>query len=277
MVTKPKISFVIPAHNEENYIGNCLDSVLKEISRENLPAEIIVVNNNSSDNTKKIVSAYPNVKLANEPVMGVPRARQRGFLESQAPLVCFIDADTKMPSGWLKTAIKEFAKNPELVCLSGPQKFYDTSKLMIPAIKYYHLMMYTTYLIMRHMLRITSMIQGGNFIVRRDALLKIGGFSHHFDFYGEETDTAVRLHKIGDVKFSLRLPIESSARRFAKEGFAVISWCYAVEYFWVIMFKKPFHKEYIADIRFNPNQKFKMFDSKKLQRRTAMASKARKI
>ncbi len=255
---QPKISFIIPAHNEENYIGNCLDSILKEISRENYPAEIIVVDNNSSDKTKKIASGYPNVKVLNEPVLGKPRACQRGFLEAGGELICNIDADVIMPAGWLKAAAKEFGKNPGLVCLSGPHKFYDTSKSFRLLNSYYNLAIYATYLSVRHILKIGSVTQGGNFIARKEALKKIGGFNHHFNFYGDDADIAARLHKIGDVKFTLKLPVESSARRLAKEGVFLIAFRYTFEYFWVVLFDEPFHKDYKVNNRFSKNQRLKM-------------------
>ena len=53
---KIMISVVIPAYNEEKYIENCLKSLL---SQEEMPDEIIVVDNNSTDQTSKIVKKYP--------------------------------------------------------------------------------------------------------------------------------------------------------------------------------------------------------------------------
>lgn len=245
---RPKISFIIPAHNEENYIGNCLDFILKEISRENYPAEIIVVDNNSSDKTKEIASRYPNVKIVSEPIMGITRARQRGFLESHGKLICNIDADIKIPPGWLKTVLKEFKKDPKLVCLSGPNKFYDMPKSFRLLVGYYNLAMYATYIGMSQVLKIGSVAQGGNFIVKKEALEKIGGFNHHFNFYGEDTDIATRLHKIGYVKFTLKLPSQTSGRRFVKEGIIPIAFRYTVEYFWVNLFNEPFHKDYYKEV-----------------------------
>ena len=46
------------------------------------------------------------------------------------------------------------------------------------------------------------MVQGGNFIVKRMALASIGGISDKFTFYGEDTDIARRMSKVGDVVFT---------------------------------------------------------------------------
>jgi glycosyltransferase involved in cell wall biosynthesis len=53
-----KISFVIPAYNEERYVGDCLDAILKEKHANSYDVEIIVVNNASTDGTAEAVKKY---------------------------------------------------------------------------------------------------------------------------------------------------------------------------------------------------------------------------
>ena len=50
------VSFVVPAYNEEALIESCLAAIMREISRTRCPAEIIVVNNGSTDATRQIAS-----------------------------------------------------------------------------------------------------------------------------------------------------------------------------------------------------------------------------
>jgi glycosyltransferase involved in cell wall biosynthesis len=47
-----KLSIVIPAYNEEQYLGRCLDSIQKEVLDKGYDVEVIVVNNASTDNTR---------------------------------------------------------------------------------------------------------------------------------------------------------------------------------------------------------------------------------
>ena len=49
------VSFVVPAYNEEALIGSCLAAITAEVSRAGCPAEIIIVNNGSTDDTSVIV------------------------------------------------------------------------------------------------------------------------------------------------------------------------------------------------------------------------------
>jgi len=238
-----KISFVIPAYNEENFISECLNSVLNAIEKEKISAEVIVVNNNSSDKTKDIVSNFKNVLIVDEKKQGLTFARQAGFLKSRGELIANIDADTILTDKWIKTVIEEFDKNKNLVALSGPQIYYDLDKKTLISEKIFYFIAYLTYLINKHILNIGSMLQGGNFIVRREALLKIGGFNTNILFWGEDTDIAKRLHKIGDVKFTFKLPIYASGRRLKREGVFKTAWRYTLNYFYILFFDKPFHNE----------------------------------
>src|SRR5690606_40953631 len=62
-----KLAFVIPAYNEEALIGKCLDSVVAEIARAGVDAQIIVVNNASTDRTGEIARSYPSIRVVDEP------------------------------------------------------------------------------------------------------------------------------------------------------------------------------------------------------------------
>ena len=83
-------------------------------------------------------------------------------------------------------------------------------------------------------------MQGGNFILSRSALDAAGGFNPDFRFYGEDTELARRLSKVGAVKFSFALPAFSSGRRFSTEGLFRVGFRYATNYIWTIFFKYPF-------------------------------------
>jgi GT2 family glycosyltransferase len=97
-------------------------------------------------------------------------------------------------------------------------------------------------------LRAGSMIQGGNVVLKRDAIEQIGGFDTTIAFYGEDTDIARRLNQVGNVKFTFDLKMFSSARRLKKEGMLTMAGRYTINYLWTIFRKKPFTKEY-TDIR----------------------------
>lgn len=248
-----KLSFVISAHNEEKFIGRCLESIKKQLPEVDFDSEIIVVNNASTDSTPKVVQSFAGVLLINEPRKGLTYARQAGFKASSGEIIANLDADTILTNNWLKTVVREFKKNPNLAGLSGPFIYYDLSLPANLLVRVFYYFGYISYLINRYILRLSSMLQGGNVVVRRSALQKIGGFNLEVNFYGEDTDLARRLQAIGPTKFTFRLPMYSSGRRLHKEGVTRTGLRYVINYVWEIIFHKPFSNSH-NDIR--PNDLF---------------------
>ena len=127
-----KISFVIPAYNEEKMVGKCLASVFKEIQRQNsdircpsFEVEVVVVDNASTDRTREEALKFAGVTVVRENLKGLVYARRAGWVATEGELVANIDADTMVPKGWLSTVMNEFAKDKNLVALSGPCLYYD--------------------------------------------------------------------------------------------------------------------------------------------------------
>ncbi len=248
---RTKISFIIPAHNEEQYLARSLESILKEIGREHYNAEVIVVNNASTDNTEGVVKEYPNVRLVVENRKGTCFARMAGFLASEGELVANIDADTCIMPGWIETALGEFKRKSNLVALSGPCK-YDLSPQFDFAAWIYYCVLYAVYAVGHRLFGTSSVILGGNFIARRSALQAIGGYNTDMTFYGDDPDLAKRLVKVGIVKFTFRLMAHTSGRRFRVEGVVKTVGRYVLNYFWVIFFSRPFTRQAVH-ARFKEN------------------------
>ena len=228
------ISLIIPAHNEEAFIGATLDAAIKN-SRGRFK-EIIVVDNVSTDKTAEVARSRPGVKVVYEGQKGLTSARQGGFEATTGEFLAYIDADTHITETWLDTAEKFFAKRPDAVCLSGPRRYFGaawyrlwilnamwaTAPLAYPFVGY--------------------MILGGNFIARRSAIAAIGGFDRSIEFYGEDTDLARRLSKVGKVVFRMDFFVRSSARRFEEEGILKVNLIYGLNFIWPVVFGRPFTK-----------------------------------
>lgn len=242
------LSFVIPAFNEEFYLGDCLESILRQTQGLEDITEIIVVNNASSDGTREIALRYPRVRLVDEPRKGLTFARQAGFLASTGALIANVDADSRLTPGWVENVLSAFRAAPSLAALSGPLVYYDLTRRQRFLVQVFYLVAWLTYAINRYILRVGSMVQGGNFVVSRAALEHIGGFNLDISFYGEDTDIARRLHEVGDVLFTLDLKMLSSARRLKHEGILTMAARYSINYFWTIFFKRPYTKDYV-DVR----------------------------
>jgi glycosyltransferase involved in cell wall biosynthesis len=242
------ISFVVPAYNEEKVLARTLTAIIEEIERAGCAAEVIVVNNASTDATGEVAASFPGVIVVDEPEKGLVQARRAGFLRATGELIANVDADTIVTDGWLSRVLHEFRRNPGLVGLSGPYIYYDVSKKTRAAVRAFYVMGYGFYVLNRFVLRAGSMLQGGNFVVRRTALEQIGGYNPNFSFYGEDTDLACRLHAVGAVKFTFRLPALSSGRRLLEEGLLRIGVRYSMNFVWATFMHRPFTDDWI-DIR----------------------------
>ena len=244
-----KLAFVIPAYNEEALIGKCLESVLAEIKRSGADADVIVVNNASTDRTGEIARSFAEVKVVDEPKKGLVNARDAGFAASEGyELVANIDSDTIVPEGWLDTVLSEFGKDSKLVCLSGPYVYYDMALHNRMLIGLFYGLTYLIYLLNRFVLRVGSVVQGGNFVFKRAAWAAVGGYDRSIEFFGEDTDVAVRLSKVGGVKWTFALKMKTSGRRLEKEGVFRTAGTYTLNFFWVTFKGKPMTKDY-TDIR----------------------------
>ena len=244
-----KVSFVIPAYNEEKNIGKCVDSVLRAIKASACDAEVVVINNASADRTAEIASSRPGVRVVDEPRKGLLYARQKGLEASTGELLACVDADTLMSARWIAVALRAFSRSPRMVCLSGPYLYFDLSSATnVVVAVWYLLAMLSMHAIGQYVLRSTAMLQGGNYIVRRTALEKIGGYNTSISFYGEDTDLACRLIRVGTVRFTPRLTIAASGRRIRKEGFVATGFHYATNGLAVALRGKPVTRHH-TDIR----------------------------
>jgi glycosyltransferase involved in cell wall biosynthesis len=250
-----RLSFVIPAYNEERYLPACLESILAQTRDLADGVEIIVVNNASSDRTREVALSYPGVTVVDEMRKGLPWARQAGFAASSGELIANVDADSRLTPGWVKQVLDTFGeaerKGKSLVALSGPVEYYDLTASQMVSVHLFYVLAFVLYALNRYVLRAGSMVQGGNFVLRREALQSIGGFNTSIAFYGEDTDIARRLNRVGKVVFTFQLKMFSSARRLKKEGMLKIGMRYTMNYLWTTFRKKPFTEEYI-DIREQP-------------------------
>ncbi|HEX3571798.1 MAG TPA: glycosyltransferase family A protein [Acidobacteriaceae bacterium] len=247
------LSFVVPAFNEEAYIGDCLEAILKQTKDIQDSTEIIVVNNASTDRTREVALRYPGVRVVDEPRKGLTFARQAGFLASTGSIIANVDSDSRLTPGWVDRVLNEFQSNPRLAGFSGPFIYYDLTDQQRRMVKVFYLLGWVTHIMNKHVLRVGAMMQGGNFVVSRAALEKIGGFNVDISFYGEDTDIARRLNAVGDVVFTFDLKMYSSARRLKHEGMFTMAARYSINYFWTTFLKRPYTREHL-DIRESSSQ-----------------------
>jgi len=232
------ITLIIPAYNEESEIGETLD-IARQMAGERL-REIIVVDNVSIDRTGEVARVH-GARVVREEKKGLPFARLAGLAAAQTEYVAYIDAKHHLSPTWFAVAEKTFAKYPHIVALSGPRFYFGVSRWKIGILDSFWFFAPVVYRMVGYM------ILGGNFIARKDALEK-AGIDTSIQFYGEDTDIARRLSKIGKVMFRMDFYVYSSTRRFEKEGIWSTNVRYALNYLWPVIFGRPYTVQY-EDVR----------------------------
>jgi glycosyltransferase involved in cell wall biosynthesis len=103
----PDVTFMVCTHNRAAELRKTL-AILPELQKlKDARSEVLVVDNNCSDNTADVVKAFAqensafDVRLVNENRLGVGFARKRGMLESRGRLIVFLDDDCRLESDWL--------------------------------------------------------------------------------------------------------------------------------------------------------------------------------
>ena len=176
-----------------------------------------------------------------EPQKSLYKARRSGANAAQGKILAHIDSDTVLTPIWIDTALKHFEK-AKTVALSGPYQYRDVSGIDRLLIEIFYRFGMVSYYINKYLFRGGAIIQGGNFLVLKSAWDKLTNHGDNVSFYGEDTILAKELAKMGEVPFDFGLKILTSPRRFKKEGLVRVGVRYAINYFWILFFSKPYTK-----------------------------------
>lgn len=117
---KLTLSVIIPTYNEERHIKDCLDSIAKQ---SRMPEEVILVDNNSSDDTVAIAKKYKFVRVIKEKKQGLIHARNAGFRAAKGDILGRIDADSILIEDWTQAVLSELEQNQQYAAVTGPGYF----------------------------------------------------------------------------------------------------------------------------------------------------------
>ncbi len=211
-----RTTVVVCAHNEARHLPACLHSLL---AQTRLPDELLVINNASTDATGAVARQIPGVRVVDEPRKGLVIARETGRRQAQGDLLVYVDADCRAPLTWLARVVGRFERDPSLLALSGPYRFYDWDWWGRTLVRAYDFTLApATQVLVKYVLRLGTIFYGGNFAVRRAALDAIGGFDTTIEFHGEDTNVGRRLFEIGKVTLNYDCFLYTSARRYVAMG-----------------------------------------------------------
>ena len=200
-----KISVIISVYNEEKYIKNCLNAILKQ---EEKPDEIIVVDNNCNDSTISIVKKFKNIKIIKEEVQGMTPARNTGFNHSKGDILVKCDADTEFPPNLIKEIKTTFKNNQNLAGLTTPVFFGDlVGAIKIPWLYYF-------YMFIPKLIIGSYPLNGPGYAISRKVWNQVKSEVCLDDKkVHEDIDLSFHIKKYGKIFFLKKCLIKASARR----------------------------------------------------------------
>lgn len=198
------LSIIIPTFNEEKLLPGLLKSISKQVG---VKFEVIVADNNSQDNTRKIAGFY-GARIANGGLPGA--ARNHGAAIAKGDTLLFLDADVVLPAtNFLKKTLTEFHKNQFGIatCAIFPLSEKKIDKLFHKVYNFY----------VKKISRLVSHAPGFCIFVKKNIHESINGFDEKITL-AEDHDYAKRACKITKLGILESYPILVSVRRFEKDG-----------------------------------------------------------
>jgi len=205
-----KISIIIPAYNEEKNLPKIIRSLRNENSKE---VEIIVVDNNSTDNTLKVAKKLAD-KVYQCKEQGITYARNYGAKKARNNIIAFLDADSTIYPDWINQINETFAKNKNLSVVSGIGIYENKNflkRLVLNAFSYIIFYYNTLSTFWGNPALIAN-----NFAIKKNVFDKVGGFEH---FVVEDYYLTLKLKKLNaKSKMNRKMKVEYSSRRIEKNG-----------------------------------------------------------
>ncbi len=212
--SKPRISVVAIAHNEQEKIAGMLYSLSQNIAHE--AVEVIVVDNNSTDATSQIIHRS-GAKYLLQPKKGVGHARQMGLEYAQGEIIISVDADTLYPPTYIQSMASKLRKGYGVAVVLGSYWFVADGRLRPWQLTLY---CWARDLVMRlRVLRRPELVAGGaSMAFWRKQALEIGWRTDILR--GEDGSMTLALKHHGKVRLALgrATRIRSSARTLDADG-----------------------------------------------------------
>ena len=172
---QPEVSIVMPAYNEEATITQTLASLCNNLTQ--YAVEIIVVNNNSNDQTEKLVKAC-GVTCLLETTQGITPARNAGLAKATGKYILNADADTIYPKDWIEEMIKPLANHNDVAITYGRFSFIPVGSTGRFTYFFYEYLSDLSKLYNKRFKTEAVNVYGFNSGFRREQGLQVDGFNH---------------------------------------------------------------------------------------------------
>jgi glycosyltransferase involved in cell wall biosynthesis len=201
------ISIIVPAHNEEGYLGRTLET----LQRQNYGAfEVIVVANGCTDRTEQEARGRcDQLILLSQKSLGV--SRNLGARMARGELLVFLDADTTLEPMALRRIAQDFSKEDAAGTLRGRPRGERRAFQVIYTLKNF---------VHRWALHPGS---SGVILCWKDQFIRAGGFDEGLEVR-ENSELIKRLRRFGKYKYIGDISATTSMRRYEQRGVARVAW-----------------------------------------------------
>lgn len=156
------VAIIIPVYNEEHRIVACLQAIAAQTDK---PDEVIVVDNNCTDQTIALAQKFDFVRVVREKRQGKAHARNAGFNAAKSDILGRIDADSELLPNWVATVRDTFETNSSLTGITGP-----SYSLFLPRIRWPRTTLWSRlYFLWTEIFYRVPVMWGANMAIRRTA------------------------------------------------------------------------------------------------------------
>ena len=200
----PQVSIIIPVYNKFLYTFNALKSLQNQLSNS-VSFEVIVVDDNSTDETQEYLSYSSNIQLiVNEQNLGFIRSCNRGAATAKGEFLCFLNNDTQVLPEWLENLVAVITQDHEVGAV-GSKLIYANGRLQEAGGIIWQDASGWNYGRLEHpdqpeynYVRQVDYCSGASLLVRAKIFNKLGGFSEEFlPAYYEDTDLCFAIRQLG--------------------------------------------------------------------------------
>jgi glycosyltransferase involved in cell wall biosynthesis len=164
------VSVVIPCFNQAHYLAEAIESALEQTVG---PAEVVVVDDGSGDNSYEVAGRYADVTRVRQPNRGMAAARNAGCRKARGDCLVFLDADDRLLPEALEVGMTALARRPQVAFVSGfSRDVGDDGKLIEGGVR-------QPLVTQDHYLRLLEgcfIWSGSSIVYRRSAFEAVGGF-----------------------------------------------------------------------------------------------------
>ncbi|HEY9644827.1 MAG TPA: glycosyltransferase family A protein [Chroococcidiopsis sp.] len=205
------VSVIIPVYNREAYVGDAIRSVLGQTVP---PAEVIVVDDGSSDRSAEIIQSFgPPVRYVAQANSGAAVARNRGVDLATGELLAFLDSDDRWQPDKLERQLAALQAQPELAMVFGHVRQFISpdldadaqAKVRIPA-------------------EVMAGYHVGTLLIRRDAFFRVGYFETQWQvgefvsWQMKATELGLPMQMLAEVVMERRLHATNMGRSQPSSG-----------------------------------------------------------